>query len=104
MTYKSTLLIAWLTFSGIIIGELLVDYIIRINSDDFYHSGIPEQLWFLIQLLAAGIGCYFIYKSAKLLKSRVGVFMHYAINISLGVLFYGITVLFYIVGLGIDSL
>ena len=104
MTYKTGLSMAWLSFVGIILGELIVDYLIRINSDDFYHSGIPEQLWFVIQMSAAALALFFVFRSAKLIDTRSRIVIHYALNISLGVLFYTVVVFFYIVGLGIDSL
>lgn len=103
MTYKSSITYAWGIYAGAIIIELLVDYLIRIKSENFYSNGIPESMWFLLQILAATVGVYFIIYGAKYLKNIKHKITHVFANLIIGILFYTLIVYSYVLGLGIDS-
>ncbi len=104
MNYKSSIICAWGFFIGIIFLELGVDYLIRISSDDFRYSGIPEMLWFLIHIIAAIIAGYFIIYGMKYLENIKLKSIHLVANFIIGSLLYIIITGLYILGLGIDSL
>lgn len=104
MSYKSSLTYAWGAFLGIIFLELGVDYLLRISSDDFRYSGIPETLWFLIQAIAAIIAGYFIVYGVKFIKNTPLKMIHLTANFIIGFIVYIIITGLYILGLGIDSL
>jgi len=104
MTYKSSIAYAWGIFLGILFIELGIDYLIRIMSEDFRYSGIPEPTWFFIHIMAAGIsGCFIIY-GLKYLKRIQHKIIHLSANFIIGALFYIVITGLYILGLGIDSL
>jgi len=104
MTYKSSIVFAWSLFLGILFIELGVDYLIRIMSGDFRYSGIPEHLWFLIHIIAAGVSGYFIIYGLKYLDKFQHKMIHILVNFVIGAIFYVIITGLYILGLGIDSL
>ena len=104
MSYKSSIIYAWGAFLGILFLELGVDYFLRISSDDFRYSGIPEMAWFLIQIIAAIIAGYFIITGVKYLKNTQLKIIHLVANFVMGFLFYIVIVGLYILELGIDSL
>ena len=103
MTYKTNISIAWSTYTGLIFLDLLVDYTFRKISDDFFTGGIPEFLWFFVQILAALIGGFFVFNGTKLIQTVNRRMLSYTINVLLGVLFYFIVIYSYVLGLGIDS-
>ena len=104
MTYKSSIVYAWSIFLGILFLELGIDYIIRIMSDNFRYSGIPEPLWFFIHLMAAGVSGYFIIYGLKFLDNIQHKIIHLLVNFIIGMFFYIAITGLYILGLGIDSL
>lgn len=104
MNFKSSLIYAWLIYAGIILAELSVDYVIRKLNDNFYSNGIDETLWFLIQIIAAIIGGYFLLKGTRYLKTFRKKITYLGMNLIGGIIFYVLTVYSYILGLGIDSL
>lgn len=103
-SYRSNTAYAWGIYSGVILIELLVDYLMRRASDNFYTSGIPEPAWFLVQLAAAAIGGLFIINGARYLQNVQRKVAHVVVNLVAGILFYGLVVYSYVLGLGIDSL
>ena len=103
MTYKSSTAYGWSIYAGIIFIELLIDYSLRITSDNFRYNGIPETTWFLIQVVAAMIGGYFIIFGIKYLKSTLNKFIHLSANLILGLVFYILVIYSYVLGLEIDS-
>lgn len=104
MTYKSSTAYAWGIYAGILLLELVADYMIRTTGDNFYVSGIPEPMWFLLQILAATIGGWFILNGAKYLNTIRLKVAHVVINFIAGIIFYSLIVYSYVLGLGIDSL
>ncbi len=104
MTYRSSIAYAWGIFLGILFIELGVDYLIRVTSEDFRYSGIPEPTWFLIHIIAAGISGYFIIYGLKYLKKIQHKIIHILANFIIGSLCYIVITGLYILGLGIDSL
>ena len=104
MTYKSSITIAWSIFLGVLFVEISIDYIIRTMSDDFRYSGIPEATWFLIHIIAAGIGGYFIFSGLKYLDKTHHKIIHILVSLLFGIIIYIVITGLYILGLGIDSL
>jgi len=104
MTYKSSVIYAWSIFLGVLFIELGLDYLIRIMSDDFRYSGIPEFIWFFIHIIAAGISGYFIIYGLKFIEKIRYKIIHILINFIIGAFIYIAITGFYILGLGIDSL
>lgn len=104
MTYKTSIVYAWSIFLSILLIELLIDYFIRIQSNDFRYSGIPEPIWFFVHIAAAGISGYFIIIGLKYLNSTRYKITHIIVNLIIGSLLYLVTIGSYILGLGIDSL
>ena len=104
MTYKSSIAYAWSLFLGILFIELGIDYIIRIMSDDFRYSGIPEPILFFIHIMAAGISGYFIIRGLKFLERIHHKIIHLFANFVMGAFVYIVITGLYILGLGIDSL
>lgn len=102
-SYRSSIAYAWGIYAGVILIELLVDYLIRRASDNFYTSGIPEPAWFMVQLAAAAIGGLFIIYGARHLQNVQRKITYVVINLVAGILFYGLVVYSYVLGLGIDS-
>jgi hypothetical protein len=75
MSSKKNLVFAWASFLGLLLCELFVDYFFRVSSDDFYSSGINEQVRFLIQIIASFSGGYFLFSANKYiegLKNQAG--------------------------------
>ena len=103
-SYRSNTAYAWGIYAGVILTELLVDYLIRRASDNFYAGGIPEPAWFVVQLAAAGVGGLFIIYGARYLQNVQRKVACVVINLVAGILFYGLVVYSYVLGLGIDSL
>lgn len=104
MTYKSSVIYAWSIFLGILAVELAIDYSIRVLSNDFRYSGIPEPIWFFIHIVAAGISGFFIFQGLKYLDKIHYKGIHLLVNLVLGTLAYFLITGIYILGLGIDSL
>jgi len=104
MTYKSSAILAWILYAGIILLELLTDYLIRKFSTDFYSAGMTETLWFLIQIFAAAVGAYFIFRGSKFLETIKQKLIYFSVNLVFGIIFYFLAVYSYVLGLGIDSL
>lgn len=103
MTYKSSSAWAWGFYVAVLLIELLVDYLMRKTSDNFYIAGIPEPSWFFLQILAATIGGCFIIYGTRYLKNRPDKTVHVVTNFAAGILFYVLAVYSYVLGLGIDS-
>lgn len=104
MSCRINVIYAWIIFATIITVELLVDYSIRTTSVNFYNSGIPEELWFLPQILAAIIGVFYLVRGIKKLESTYQIISSIFLNIFFGIMFYIVVVYSYILGLGIDSI
>lgn len=104
MNYKISVIYAWAIFTGTLITEILVDYVIRKSSEHFYANGINETLWFFIQIIAAIIFGFFLIKAMRYLKTTPQKITHLAVNSMGGLIFYTLSVYGYILGLGIDSL
>ncbi len=104
MNYKSSITYAWGVFLGILFLELGVDYLLRISSDDFRYSGIPEPIWFLIHIIAAITAGYFIITGVKYLKNTQLKIIHLVANFIIGAFLYIVITGLYILGLGISSL
>ena len=103
-SYRSSIAYAWGIYAGVILVELLVDYLIRSTSDNFYTSGIPEPAWFIVQTAAAAVAGLFIIYGARYLQNVQRKVAHVVVNLVAGILFYGLVVYSYVLGLGIDSL
>jgi len=52
-------------YLAVLSHDLIVDYVSRITGDDFYTSGIPESIWFFVQVIAFGMLLYFLVKGLK---------------------------------------
>ena len=103
MKKMSYLSFAWICFVGVLLIEVIVDYLFRRMSDDFYQSGIDETIWFLIQIGAVGIAVYYLLKSTRKFESKGTKAGYFLLNIVAGIFFYILLIYSYILGLGIDS-
>ena len=104
MTYKSSVIYAWSLFLGILAAELVIDYTMRLLSNNFRYSGIPEPIWFFIHIMAAGVSGVFIIRGLRYLDKVGYKVIHLLVNLVLGALIYILITGIYILGLGIDSL
>ena len=102
MNYKSSTIYAWGIFVGILLAELAIDYSLRITSNDFYHhsNGVPREIWFFPQIVAAIFGMYFIICGAKYLKNIKYKIIHVVVNLIIGAIVYTLIVFPYVVGSG----
>lgn len=103
MNYTKKIAIGWIAFFFILLLELGIDYLLRTTSDNFYIGGIPEWLWFSIQIVAGLIGGTFIYLGTKNLNLFHHKILSYLINLALGLFVYLLFIYSYVLGLGIDS-
>jgi len=94
----------WLVFFGGLSLEILIDYILRMQDSDIRTGGIPENVWFYIQIFLAIVSVIYAYivtnKTFRPLV-RIGIV---SLQLTLGFLLYLFVLLFYVLGTGIDSM
>lgn len=103
MSYKSSLIYAWIIYVGIILLIFSSDYYIRASGVDFYYSGLNEIIWMIALIFDVCASGYFIIYSFRHIKNNYYKFLHLIVNAFLGFVFYVISSYLYVVGLGIDS-
>lgn len=103
MSHKKSVGIGWLVFTSVILCEILIDFLLRRSSDEFRYGGMPEPLWFGIQLIAALVAVFFLIKGVRYLKRTSHIILSVSVNAILGIVFYTLAIYGYILGFGIDS-
>ncbi|WP_102795864.1 hypothetical protein [Bowmanella denitrificans] len=88
---------------GGLLAIVTIDYLLRLNSDDFYRLGLGETLWFISHWILA------LFSLAILLRGWRGQPKGTTIGSLLGTVFlasvFYLTVIYlYVLGSGIDSL
>jgi hypothetical protein len=94
----------WLVFFGGLSIEILIDYIWRMQDSNIRTGGIPEHVWFYIQIcfaVVSAIYAYIITNKAFNPLVRIGIV---SLQLAVGFLLYLFIVLFYVLGTGIDSM
>jgi hypothetical protein len=101
---KAPRLFGWVLFVVGCAILMVVDYALRIRTGDIRMGGVPQTLWFGFPLLLGATSLIFIWKGAKKWKHRwVGV-VEVIAHFSLGILLYLAAGLYYVLGIGIDTL
>lgn len=97
---KNKVLLGWALFVGIISSSIIIDFIIRKSSNNFYESGLNESVWFALHA-AAFICLASLIGEIRNIKSYLRQLI---INIIPAAFVYLVSIYSYILGLGIDSL
>lgn len=95
---------AIIIFLSLMLCEIALDYLLRINSADFSYGGINELIWFGLHMVFAVVAAYFLFKGAELISNYLYKFLYFSVNIAFIFSLYVLILLFYITGAGIDSL
>lgn len=93
----------WIVFTGILITEILVDYLFRMADSNIHTGGLNESFWMEVQVLAGIIGLFFVYRSAKEAPTWQKKCRLLTVNIVSGLAAYILLAYSYILGLGLDS-
>lgn len=108
MTNKSEFIkltiIAWLVFFAGLGVEMLVDYLLRSQDGNIRTGGIPETLWFLMQIFLGAVSVWLAFLGTSSLVRLWKRLLVLAVELLVGFAVYIFMVLFYVVGMGIDSL
>jgi hypothetical protein len=97
-------IIAWFVFFGGFAAEMGVDHILRIQDEDIRTGGIPEPLWFLIQIVLAALALWFAYRGTAPFRVFWKRALVVSVQATIGFFLYVWVGLYYVVGTGIDSL
>ena len=97
-------ILAWLIFFGGFAVEMGIDHILRIQDGNVRTGGIPEPLWFLIQIVLAVAALQMAYGATKSLQVFWKRALVVGIQAVVGFFLSVFISLYYVVGTGIDSL
>ena len=97
-------IIAWFIFFGGFALEISVDYLLRIQDENIRTGGIPELLWFIIQIILAISALWLAFLATKPLVIIWRRLLVLGLQAGIGFIIYVVIGLNYIVGTGIDSL
>lgn len=81
-----------------------VDHLLRIQDGTIRTGGIPELLWFLIQMALCTIALWLAFVATKPLITLWKRLLLVGLQTCIGFVIYAFIALYYIVGTGIDSL
>lgn len=95
---------AWVIFFGGFTLEMAVDHLLRIQDENIRTGGIPELLWFLIQIMLAIFAIWLVFIATKPLVVLWKRLVVLGLQASIGFIIYVFIGLNYIVGTGIDAL
>src|SRR5690554_7676529 len=93
---RNKLLVGWALFVGIIFSSIIIDFIIRKNSNNFYETGLNESIWFALHTVAFICLASLVCEIGKI-KSYIRQLI---INIIPAVFVYLVLIYSYILGLG----
>ena len=97
-------IIAWVVFFGGFSLEMAIDRWLRIQDENIRTGGIPEPLWFLIQIMLAILALWLAFMATKQIATLWKRLLVLALQAGVGFILYAYMGLNYIVGAGIDSL
>jgi len=100
---KKTLL-AWIVFLGCMGVEMAIDYTLRIRDGNVQTGGIPEPLWFILQLSFSAVSLRLAYAGTLPMGVLWKRILAVAAQAATGLFLYGFIGLYYVVSSGIDSL
>lgn len=95
---------AWIVFFGGFGLEIAADRALRMQDGYVRTGGIPELLWFFLQIVLAIAALSLAYVATKPLRRPWLRLLALSIQAALGFLLYAAISLYYVVGTGIDSL
>ena len=90
-------IIAWLIFFGGLGLEICIDYILRVQDGSIRTGGIPEPLWFFIQIILGAISIWLGYLGTNSFIKTWKRLLVLAIEVGLGILAYVFIVLIYVI-------
>ena len=99
-----TTILAWLLFFGGFSIEMTIDHLLRIHDGNIRTGGIPELLWFAIQIILASIALWLAYKGTESLITMWKRLLVLGLQAGIGFMLYAFIGLYYVGGTGIDSL
>ncbi|MBT1062725.1 hypothetical protein KJY73_04015 [Bowmanella sp. Y26] len=100
---KASMRKALLVWIGGLLAIVAVDYLLRLNWDNFYRLGLGENLWFISHWLLAMLSLVVLIRGWRSQLPK-GNFMSLLGALLLAVVFYLMTIYLYVLGSGIDSL
>src|SRR5262245_16189762 len=98
---KNTL-IGWAIFWSGFGVEILTDFLLRIRAGDMHKGGIPEPLWYYIQIFLLVCALYFLYEGTKKYKSIFLRIFLVLIQVGLGFALIIFASIYYVCSAGID--
>lgn len=96
--------IPWFVFLGGLGIELGIDYLIRMRDGDIRTGGLPETLFFALQLMLATVALLMAWQATRSLEAAWKRLTVVSLQAGIGFVLYAIIGLMYVVGNGIDSL
>lgn len=81
---------------------MAIDYVLRVNSTEYYALGMGEEMWFISHSLLGLITLFVLYLTFRPLKKSDKV-KGILLACILGVVWYFLVIYTYILGSGIDS-
>jgi len=100
---KRTIL-AWIIFFCGFAVEMAADHMLRIQDGDVQTGGIPEPLWFVIQLALSMVALWLAFTATQTVATPWKRALLLSAQAAAGFLLYAFIGLYYVVGTGIDSL
>ena len=97
-------IIAWLVFFGGFGFMLLVDYFLRIQDGNIKSGGIPELLFFTTIIALSLLAIWQLYMASIAIKSLWKQLLVLGVQVGIAFILYAFLSLFYVVGVGIDSM
>ena len=97
-------IIAWVVFVGGFAIEMAIDHVLRVQDGNVRTGGIPELLWFLIQIALAFSALWLAFTGTKPLIVLWKRLLVLGIQAGIAFFLYAFIGLYYVVGTGIDSL
>ena len=97
-------MLAWAIFFGGFGAEMAIDHILRIQDGNIGTGGVPELLWFSIQIALAAAALWFAFTATKSIGALWKRILVVGAQAAVGFFLYVFIGLYYVVGTGIDSL
>ena len=100
---KKTIL-GWLIYFCGFAFAMALDHLLRIQDGNIRTGGIPEPLWFLIQIALGVFAIWLLFVATKPLITLWKRLLVVGLQASIGYIITVFIALYYVVGTGIDSL
>jgi hypothetical protein len=97
-------ILAWTIFFGGFGAEMAIDHMLRILDGNVRTGGIPEPLWFFIQIALAAVALWLAFTATQTLGPLWRRLLAVGAQAAVGFFLYIFIGLYYVVGTGIDSL